>query len=69
MLAVGNPYAKVSGSGKENLCAVYLSVDLSIYPALVGENIKINIGEGGNRKEGYFFKTELIPVGNDCHDE
>jgi len=30
MLAVGNACAKTSGIGKENLCAVYPSVDLSI---------------------------------------
>jgi len=63
MLAVGNPYAKTSGSGKENLCAIYLSVDLSIYPDLVGENMEINIGEGGIEKRDIFLKRNLFRWG------
>jgi len=48
MLAVGNAYSKTAGIGKENLCAVHPSVDLSIdlpIAIIVGENMEeINIG-------------------------
>jgi len=30
--------------------------------------MEINIGEG-NRKEGHFFKMELIPARNNNHDK
>jgi len=69
MLAIGNAYIKTSVIGMENLYAAYLSVGLSIYPALGGENMEINIGEGGIEKRDIFLKTELIPAGNDCHDK
>jgi len=62
MLAVGNAYTKTSSIRKENLCAVYLSVDLSISPALVGKYMKINIGEGKTEKRD-IFKPELMPAG------
>ena len=54
MLAVRNPYSETFGIGKENLCAVYLSVNLSIYLGVGRQNNEINIAEGGSRKEGYF---------------
>jgi len=54
MLAVRNAYAKTSGLGRENLCPVHLSVDLSINTALVGGNMEINIGEGKIEKRDIF---------------
>jgi len=54
MLAVRNAYAKTSGLGRENLCVVYLSVDLSINTALVGGNMEMDIGEGKIEKRDIF---------------
>ena len=54
MLAVGNACTKTSGIRKENMCVVYLSVDLTITPALVGKYMKINIGEGKAEKRDIF---------------
>jgi len=68
MPAVGNAYTKTSSIGKENLCVIYLSVDLSSYTALVGENMDINIGVGKIAKRD-IFKSELVPAENGCHDK
>jgi len=70
MLAVGNTYSKTSGSGKGNICAVYLSCALPIYLSVVGENMEaINIGTEGEIEKRICFKTEVILAENDDHNK
>jgi len=70
MLAVRSAYSKTAGIGKENLCAVHLSVDLSI-----DLPIDLPIASSGeyrgnkyrrrmkNKKEGYFLMRNMFRGG------
>ena len=65
MLAVGNAHSKTCSIKKENLCVVYLSVDLSVNRSLVGGEYGRNKYEPRrkNKKEGYFLMRNLFRGG------
>ena len=71
-LAVRSAYSKTAGIGKENLCAVHPSVDLSIDLPIAsrgeyrGNKYRRRMK---NKKEGYFLMRNMFRGGDAYYDK